>query len=539
MTRLIRSRAGLCAVLLAGLGAAPATGPAVTRIRSVIPAGGELLEMQLGDVDGDGLRDLFLAVRLEDGSRRLHIHRLRADGSYPPRPDHDLEVKVDIVCWGIGEFRPEDPGDELLLLTRQGAYTLSPRRESYGGNIEKLIGANLLLDLPTDRALPVWEAIADVDGDGRDDVALATSEGFLLVDTAPLRGPDGKPQLDSRGRPQFVEFGRVPLRPTGGRAPAYERSFLLFSPTFSSQPLADLFVPDEDPGAIDPPPALFAEDSLPVPVLVDGDGDGLLDLLYHQGGLLYWHRQLPAGAPGGPRFQPQPDRVASMGDGDMELRRLEPAVVGGGPAADLLVTRSVSGASVGGGDWQFVLFHDYFARARAAAPDAQFTVDTLTGKAYFRDFDGDGRLDVGISAWGLSISAIGTAIAGGSVDIKHTVTLYMGGRDGFSRRADVRYERNYSADDFTAFSDVPPFPGDMNGDGTVDLLESDPKGVLEIRPLRMVGGAPKFDAKPGTTIVVDALQSRVDAFDLNADGVADLLIAPLLSSTLELYVSKL
>ena len=166
----------------AALSASHAPAPtSVRHLRSVLPLEGLVLDWAAADVDGDGVSDLLVARRMPDGQRVMHVFKMRPDGVLPTQPDHVVEIKRDIVSWGVGEFRPDDPGVELLFTTRSGAYTLSPRKQSYRDNIDGFLKADLLLDLASDRALPRWETIADVDGDGIDEVALATSTGFVVA----------------------------------------------------------------------------------------------------------------------------------------------------------------------------------------------------------------------------------------------------------------------------------------------------------------------------------------------------------------------
>ena len=505
----------ILSVALALASAIPQKG--IGHVRSVLPSQGDLLALEFADVDGDGRLDLFACYR-ENGRRELRIFRLRPNGAYPGKPDHVVEMKKDVISWGLGEFRPEEPGVELLLTTRNGAYTLSPRKSSYGGNIRKIDGAEFLLDVPAERSLPFWPAVADVNGDGVDEVALATVSGLRVVNVA------------------GEVLGEVSIDPRRGRRPAAERSFQIGPAVLSSEPLADLMVPDEDLGLFELPPALYAEETLPIPMLADADGDGLLDLFYEWNGNIEVHLQtrVTAGSETQSRFSTEPSRSYSVRGGDWDLNGLQLVDAGGGPAVDLLLTRSESETNLTV-DWQVLLYMDPFqSEAGLGQPDSLISVDASFAAPSLVSLRPRGeRPDLAVSAWSLKLSALGLQ----GVDIKHVVTGYRTeGQESHEDRAVFRYERSYSADDFTAFSLVPPLSADLNGDGRTDLMESDPNGRLEIRPLQGRSDAMSFAQSPVARIEVDALASRVEVKDLDRDGVGDLVV--LHSETLEIYLAR-
>ncbi|MBC8328291.1 MAG: hypothetical protein ISR76_07575 [Planctomycetes bacterium] len=486
----------------------------VPHVRSLLPLDGELLSLETADADGDGRLDLFLAVRRENGDRVIQVHRLREDGALPTRPDHEVQVKSDIVCWGVGEFIAAEAGAELLLTTRNSAFALSPRAEGYRG-ILKLGSGDWLLDLPSHRQLPAWPAIADLDGDGLDEVVLPTWTGFRIL------AADGD------------VFGDIPLRPASGRRPALDRAYKIGPVTVSGQPLSDLMVPDEDPGALEPPPAAYASEALPLPWLADSDGDGLLDLVYEWQGVITVHRQRPAGVV--PRFEPAPDVALPYEDGgDWEVASLELVDAGGGPAVDLMVTRREKEIRLSG-DWQVLLFFDPFlGQGSMARPDSLVATEAGLVGVHLADVAPvDGRLDLILSSWTLDVGVIG----GSKVDIEHQVLVYPAGEDGrHPRRPELKYQREYDADDFTAFSQVPPAPGDLAGDGGADLLEADPHGVLEFRAITFRDGKLRVSEQPVRRIEVEALSSRVLVTDLDGDGTGDLMV--LKKQVVEVYVAR-
>jgi len=488
----------------------------VSHVKSVLPVDGDLLELTFADADGDGLRDLFLAVREEDGERVIQVHRLRADGAVAAGPDRRVVMKKDIVSWGVGDFLPEHPGVELLLTTRGSAFALPTQAEGYRG-IHKIGGADFLLDLPSHRQLPFWPAVADLDGDGRDEVALPTWTGFRVF------AADG------------AVLGDVELKPASGRRPALDVSFKLGPVAVAGQPLADLMVPDEDPSPMALPPAAYASEQLPLPWFADADGDGRLDLLYEWQGSLFVHRLGPEEQ--SPRFARAPDLVMPYeSGGDWEVAGLELVDAGGGPAVDLMVTRRETGFSLAV-DWEVLLFLDPFrgqGKAILAKPDSIVATETDLLRPRLADLaPADGRPDLVLSCWSLDVGVLG----GGKVDIEHRVLGYAAREDGgHGRRPVLSYEREYDADDFTAFSVVPAVPADLLGDGGADLLESDSAGVLEVRAIRDDDGDREVSPRPQRRFEVEALGSLVLVEDLDGDQIGDLVVRK--PEAVEVYVAR-
>ena len=165
-------------------------------MRSMLPLEERPLSWFIEDVDGDTLSDLLFPIVNEEG-RWLHIHKMRPGGAYPATPDSVIEIKKDIVSWGVGDFRPEEAGAELLFTTRNAAYTLSPRIEGYAGNVRKIATTQMLLDLAATRALPSWPVIGDLDGLNKDITDIWLWKPKLKVDQF-IEDPDDPSDGKSR-----------------------------------------------------------------------------------------------------------------------------------------------------------------------------------------------------------------------------------------------------------------------------------------------------------------------------------------------------
>lgn len=462
----------------------------------VQPSGHIMGEHAFADADGDGDLDLYLPI-LSEGKRFIDIHYQHQARVYSAVPDEHIEISPAVVSWNVGDFLPgeEEPGCELLLLASRGAYVRTQQ-----GRPKALLRALMLLDMPSSDSLPLWEAMADIDGDGFPEVALATADGFQIMDQ------DGS------------LLGEIPHPLASERQPMASGSYLggMARPTLSSQTLADLFLPNEDLGVIARPPALFSFESLPTPVWSDADGDGRLDLSFLQGVELTIHRQDEAG-----RFDSEPWQVIELPHSEeSDFEQVDWVDVGGGPAADLLLVRSSEDILRQTRPWQVRVYLDLARREDLVESDAFFKVDSTFLWVFLEDLDQDGRRDVCLSNWSLDLALLGR----GAPSIDHRVTGFLADRSGWSSRAAFEWERTFHAEDFESLVLMDSVVQDLTGDGRPDLLERSKAGSLEVRRFLEHPSGLTVAKDVSTEIPINALAASIDVQDLNDDGVGDLIV---------------
>ncbi|MDP2284608.1 MAG: VCBS repeat-containing protein, partial [Pseudohongiella sp.] len=81
-------------------------------------------DVQIADMDGDGLQDVIVPFWSADASRQLHIYLQQTDQRFPAQASRIVDIRSEIVAVALANVRPE-PGTELLLFTGSTVFSLS------------------------------------------------------------------------------------------------------------------------------------------------------------------------------------------------------------------------------------------------------------------------------------------------------------------------------------------------------------------------------------------------------------------------------
>lgn len=465
----------------------------------VQPSGRMLDGRTFGDYDGDGDLDLFQAVLGADGKRYIDVHMQKEGRAFSAAPDLHLEMSSAVVAWNIGDFLDGEgeEGVEILMLASRGAYI-----RSHGGRPQRLTQdrVSMLLDMPSSQSLPLWDAVADIDADGRPEVALVLGTGYRIVDH------DG------------TTLGEIEHEVNEERAPVASGNYLggLIRTTISSQELGTLFVPNEDLGVIARPPALFSATYLPNPVWADVNGDGRLDLTFLVDHELSLHIQAEDGS-----FAGEASQVIELPQSEeSDYEEVAWMDFGGGPAADLLFVRSSADFLSQTRPWQIRTYLDPALREDIEESDGFLKIQGTFLWVYAFDLDGNGEKDLCLSNWKLDLGMLGT----NAPQVVHDISGFLSEDGVWGTRPAFVWSETYKVEDFDSFITVDAFVADMTGDQLPDFVERSKTGNLEVR--RFVGrpGHVTVEDQLNAEIPINALQAAVQTKDLNADGIGDFII---------------
>ena len=536
--------AAAAVALLLAPATAPATAPAdgaeadeVSFVPVVVNVGGELLDTRLSDLDGDGRDELLLAVRArragEAWRRELHIHRPTADGLFPVEPDKVVPVLEDVIVYGCADVRDE-PGRELVFLTRSGAFSYSPTLDGYRNNIRRLASLDLLFQMPDDRALPSWSY--ELPRQGRDLLLLPGATSLTLwgpPDASHPAAPAVPAAVASATAPgaagsagDFVERGRWG---DTGRAALFSVKAPGALTVSSNGAQVTIDTSDSKSLFLGETPAAFsalleADVHYRAPALADVNGDGLADLVLRQDNALHVALGTPDGIePGWSRDEPLPDwldkpdtelqlRLADLdGDGDTDLlARSKPAK---SRLAQVVFT-------------YFVLINDG-QRLLPAEAQQVLRLEASGTRAEVTDVDHDGRPDLVLTKW--TLPSAQDLVTG--FKLQRASYVYFAGQGGgppFERKPSLRDEQSFTLESLQDALVLRFISGDLSGDGVADLVEMDITGRVAVRRIRREGGLFgggdwAIEDEAWKRFDMGSAVERLQLQDLNGDGIADLV----------------
>ncbi len=483
-----------------------------------ITVAGRILDHEIVDIDGDGRLDLILAVRPTDalaGRRRaLHLHLQRPDGGIPDVPDRVVPILDDVVAWGAANVRDE-PGAELILLTRSGAWSYSTALDGYRGNVARLAETPLLFDMPSPGELPRWRYV--LPRGGLDAVLLPGRVSFSLWMPG---GEDGGYVLTR----DFVD---------GDEPTASYHSSDSSARLSRGRVRIDLGGDDQD---------LFLDDSVSVfsnmlstdddyrsPALADVDGDGEQDLLLLQDDALSVHFSRD----GQPALEP--DRVEQLPEylKNENNRRMALVDIDRDGDVDMLVsdTRNRGGdegdSGLGTSPHTVLVLLNDGKRLFPETPDQVLQFDASHIDVRLVDVDQDGRLDLIVTKF--EVPDLAQLITG--FELRRALLLYLADDERpFSRKPVLRDEARFDLDTVEDAIVRRLASHDLSGDGLVDVVEVDLSGHASVRRILREssffgGDSWELEARPWNLFRMPGTLSDLSIVDINEDGLGDLLSA--------------
>ncbi|MDG1491753.1 MAG: VCBS repeat-containing protein [Planctomycetota bacterium] len=522
----------LLATLMGAAASAVAGGGDASFIDASVRVEGTVLDWRFVDVERDGQVELALSLRTPTGSRELQLFRCSAQ-AIEPEPYRKIPVLKDIVSWTFADVRPALEGCELVLLTRQGAWSFDPRRTSYKGNIERLAEVKLMFDFPTTAQLPYWDYVVQSGERQPDHLLLPRRDGFEVI--APAGDQADEKALPYRSIADFpAQRSTAATDPEDGgqradkaRARNKERE-VRFEVT-----VGDRFQPFLGEGVGN---ALVDDTtSLQAPAIVDLNGDGREDLLLVGEDELRVHLSGPGGIPARPtRVEAIPEYLRS-GSRSAALRLVD---VDGDERLDLVGLWRAESGELENGQWRIYVMR---STPNALLPDKPSQVLRFEGaelRATVADVDGDGRPDLALRRFEMP-SMIETVTG---LEFKYSYLLYLGTKRGlFDRRPALKSERTFDENSIREIIANRDLSMDCSGDGVADLVEVDLKGRLGVRRLRKTSslfGGDSWQIDEGYWKQYSARGSvqSLSVMDLNGDGIGDIVSAA--DSVLTVYLSQ-
>jgi hypothetical protein len=476
-----RSLALVVAALIATPPSAALRAQSLAMTSSYVQLAGEKIgEFVVDDLDGDGLDDLLLATEGDDLiARHLRIWlRRTGEPALAANADRSFPVPRDVVAFTLANLDGK-PGAEIVLFSSTQVVGLHWQKDAERPTPFRIGLADLLWQPPN---LPhtYWldPGAADFDGDGRDDLLVPSANGFRVFRTQ-RRQPEQGPKegtVEEPGALTFTSFD-LTLPPATKKNPAdglvqlkaRAQSFELKVGRSSSRGVRSV---------------LSLDDSVPIPAILDFDGDGDRELaVVHDGRLMTWHwadgfealpqARLTLPALGANLLNPSDSvQLADMnGDG-----RSDVVVVTAVASTDQLQSRVE--VFLQGDDGSF-----------AEKPADRLLLEGFVEIPRLNDVDGDGRIDLTIGSLDTDVVAALTSGGSGTLDAQLNVFRndFVGARPRFGRplalaervAVSAKITRGRVRDRV-----LMTFVADIDGNGTRDFVQRSDGVTLSVRPLR-------------------------------------------------------
>lgn len=510
---------------------APSTPGDASYIDASIRIDGLLLDWAFVDVDGDGKDELVLSARTPRGDRELHLHRMSRK-KIDPEPYQTIPMLTDIVAWTFADVRPELAGRELVLLTRQGAWSFDPRKSGYKRNISKLCELALLYDVPSPRALPYWHYVIDGPGAGGDQLMLPERSGFSVYGPRKDQAKDELPWAAVTSYRRTSGWTPPDPNDQARRKREAEREGDKRQARFSVTVGDSLrpFLGDGASGSL-----IQDEFRIQAPAIVDVNGDGLRDMLLVDGKRMNVYIAGPGGIP------QRPTRVEDLPgylEKDDQRAALRLVDVDGDGDQDVLGIWSEDVDGFKNAQWRIYVMRAEPDRLLPEKPTQVLRFEAAELRVVVTDVDGDGRPDLAVRRFELP-SMIDTVTG---LEFKYGQLIYLGTKNGaFERKPTLRKETTFDEDSVQEVLANRVLSMDCSGDGIADLVEVNLKGELGVRRVTkdssFFGGSSwQIDDGYWKKYASRGSVSSLDVRDLNGDGLGDIISAS--DSILTVYLSQ-
>lgn len=132
-------------------------------VASVLEFGEQYQAVAVVELNGDGLQDIIVSNWNETNGRELWIYLQQSGGKFPAQASKKVEIKKDIVSYGVADIRDE-PGEELLFFTVNALFSYSTQYDAYGNNLRKEADWTFINAVPTQRSTYFFGRFAPLNG---------------------------------------------------------------------------------------------------------------------------------------------------------------------------------------------------------------------------------------------------------------------------------------------------------------------------------------------------------------------------------------